>query len=154
MTRFTQPYSSISSLPLMYRRLFRKDNELREWECRIFTYPITVWISPMKVSSSEAILTVKSRYRKQIGTEIIPRSPLQLNQMKLNAIEHHFKNWQLEIGHDWIDLGRAEYKGTPHNSVYIFWKRGIQNYALLKANHWHKLSNTSKWRQICRVRPY
>lgn len=52
------PYPSSCSSPLIYRRFFKKDKDTKAWECRIFTYPVTVSINPMKSSSSEAILSV------------------------------------------------------------------------------------------------
>ncbi len=64
-------YCSVSSSPWMYRRLLRKDREPRVWECLIFTYPVTVWIRPMKLSSSDAMLsgeTERERERKRYDT--------------------------------------------------------------------------------------
>lgn len=61
-------YSSRRSSPSMYLRLRRKARELRVWECLIRTYPVTLWIKPVKLSSSATMLSKQTHKHRHPQT--------------------------------------------------------------------------------------
>ncbi len=82
-------YCSVSSSPWMYRRLLRKDREPRVWECLIFTYPVTVWIRPMKLSSSDAMLSGETERERERDMTLEQHKPNPTGHT-VSALTHHF----------------------------------------------------------------
>lgn len=84
-------YCSVSSSPWMYRRLLRKDREPRVCECLIFTYPVTVWIRPMKLSSSDAMLSGETEREKSYDTGATQTKSHRTHSVCTNSSLHQCK---------------------------------------------------------------
>lgn len=98
--KYLNTHPSTCSSPRIYRRFFRKDRETNAWEWRIFTYPVTVSIRPIKFSSSEAMLSTARKtyfYYCRIHSFNCFSASCSISSVKVNVFICCFGKWEILV---------------------------------------------------------